>query len=103
MMRRWPVNPAACRALLCFQVALLALASAPAAKQAGAQEVERPVLKPHRFDEDWRPLCDPARQTMLFDPLKCIPLDSDGFAKLTIGGELRERFEAVHNPGFGLD
>ena len=86
-----------------MQTALLALAGALTATQAGAQEAERPALKSHRFDEDWRALCDPALRTMLLDPLKCIPLGSDGFARLTIGGELRERFEIVRNPDFGID
>jgi hypothetical protein len=103
MMRCWSVNPVARQALLCLQVTLLALASVPAATQVRAQDAERPVLKPHRFDEDWRALCDPARRTTLFDPLKCISLGGDGFATLTIGGELRERFENVRNPGFGLE
>ncbi|EWY40747.1 hypothetical protein N825_32995 [Skermanella stibiiresistens SB22] len=64
---------------------------------------ERPAMKSHRFDEDWRVLCDPANRTQFLDPLKCIPMGADGFAKLTLGGELRERFEIVANPGFGLD
>ena len=65
-----------------------------------AQETGRPAFKLHRFDEDWRGLCNPAQRTALFDPLKCIPLGPDAY--LTLGGELRERFEGVRNPGFGL-
>src|SRR4051812_16475586 len=91
------------RARLCLQIAFLALAGVLAASQARAEDAGRPAIKSHRFDEDWRALCDPAVRTMLLDPLKCVPLDADGFFKLTIGGELRERFEAVRNPGFGLD
>jgi hypothetical protein len=91
------------QARLFLQMVFLALAAVLAASQACAEDAGRPAIKSHRFDEDWRVLCDPAARTMLLDPLKCIPLDADGFFKLTIGGELRERFEAVRNPGFGLD
>jgi hypothetical protein len=73
------------------------LAAAPAAAQ------ERPAFKAHRFDEDWRPLADPARRTHPLDGLKYMPLPGWPGAFLTIGGELRERGEAVRNPDFGLD
>ncbi len=66
-----------------------------------AQEADRPAFKTHRFDEDWRALCDPARRTEFLDDIKCIPLGNG--TTLTLGGELRERFEAFRNPGFGLE
>src|SRR6185369_1906959 len=38
-----------------------------------------------------------------FDPIKYIPLDSDDpKTYLSLGGELRERFEHFTNPGFGV-
>ncbi|HEX2891778.1 alginate export family protein [Vineibacter terrae] len=68
---------------------------------AWAQDAARPAFKTHRFDEDWRVLCaDPALRTEPLDRLKCLKLGAD--VSLTLGGELRERFEAVRNPGFGL-
>lgn len=68
---------------------------------APAQVDSRPAFKTHRFDEDWRALCDPARRTEFLDGVKCIPLGNG--TTLTLGGELRERFEAFRNPGFGLE
>lgn len=76
-------------------VALAVTASAASAD-------ERPEFKSQRWQEDWRALCDPARQTEFLDPLKCIPLGPPG-TTLTFGGELRERFETVWNPTFGFD
>lgn len=37
-----------------------------------------------------------------FDTLKAIPLVADGSSTLTLGGELRERYEYTRNPQFGL-
>lgn len=78
-------------------VAVSLVASSPAA----AQEVQRPELRSHRFDEDWRALCIFGRRTMPLDALKCVPLAPD--TTLTLGGEVRERAEFVRNPGFGLE
>ncbi|WP_181832587.1 alginate export family protein [Bosea caraganae] len=62
----------------------------------------RPSYENHRFNEDWSPLRDPALQTDLLDPLKWIPLNRDGSAYLTLGGELRARYESSRDPVFGL-
>ncbi|WP_119419091.1 alginate export family protein [Desertibaculum subflavum] len=80
-------------------VTLAAAILTAAAMQAEAQD--RPAIKSHRFDEDWRALCAPGARTELLDPLKCIALADD--LTLTFGGELRERFETAHNPDFGLE
>lgn len=54
-----------------------------------------------RAEEDWRALCDPAARRDALDAVKCIPLaDHDDWA-LGFGGEMRERFEWTHAPGFG--
>ncbi|KPF79114.1 hypothetical protein IP88_02565 [alpha proteobacterium AAP81b] len=73
----------------------MALAAAPA-----SAENDRRGYASLRYDEDWRALCDPARRTQPFDAVKC--RDTGGGTTLTLGGELRERFEAVRNPVFGL-
>ncbi|MFC7400587.1 alginate export family protein [Chelatococcus sp. GCM10030263] len=62
----------------------------------------RPSYESHRFKEDWSPLRDPALRTDPFDPLKWIPLSGDGSAYLTLGGELRARYESSLDPVFGL-
>lgn len=65
-----------------------------------AQEAgERPEIRSHRYDEDWRDWC--ARQPPGgVDRVKCIRA---GDALLSLGGEWRERVEVDANPGFGLD
>jgi hypothetical protein len=47
-------------------------------------------------------LRDASKRTDLFDTIKWIPLLKDGAWFLTLGGELRERVQAVRNPAFGL-
>lgn len=58
----------------------------------------RPQIRLHRFDEDWRALADPALRT---DALKYIPLGS-GPSFLSVGGELRARYERYERPGLGF-
>jgi hypothetical protein len=64
-------------------------------------QASRPAYTLERYDEDWSFLRDPAKRTDSFDPIKWIPLGSDSWF-LTLGGELRERFQDVRNPAFGL-
>lgn len=62
---------------------------------------ERPSFTSLRPDEDWSALCDPARRTEVLDALKCIPLSADRSAWLSLGGEIRERYEYTHDPLWG--
>ncbi|HEV8293341.1 MAG TPA: alginate export family protein [Tepidisphaeraceae bacterium] len=56
-----------------------------------------------RFNEDYRYLANPANRTDPFDRLKYIPLDPHNTAAyLSLGGEIRERFESFSNPDFGV-
>ncbi|MGB1560043.1 MAG: alginate export family protein [Sinimarinibacterium flocculans] len=62
---------------------------------------ERPGFAAHRYDEDWRSYCAHARQPGSHDRIKCL---SPGDATLiSVGGEWRERIEAVDAPDFGID
>lgn len=61
---------------------------------------EPPVYRLLRFEEDYSSLRDPGKRTDPFDPLKFIPLDAEGRVYLTLGGDMRQRFE--HYTGFGL-
>ena len=63
---------------------------------------ERPELKSQRWQEDWRSFCDAALRAEPLDWLKCIPLGLPGLT-LTVGGEIRERFDTIWNPTFGFD
>jgi hypothetical protein len=55
-----------------------------------------------RYDENYAYLRDPANRADLLDPIKFIPLDSRGDFYLTLGGEVRERYEYYHNSQWGL-
>jgi hypothetical protein len=56
-----------------------------------------------RFNEDYHYLANPANRTDPFDPLKYIPLNpDDSYSYLSLGGEIRERYEDFTNPGFGI-
>jgi hypothetical protein len=82
--------------------ALLAAAGAAPAYGAEAAPDTRPSYEMARQDEDWSALRDTSLRTDPFDPIKFVPLDATGAAYLTLGGELRERFEAVDHGLFGL-
>ncbi|HZL71690.1 MAG TPA: alginate export family protein [Planctomycetota bacterium] len=69
--------------------------------QVQAQEPAPPPYKTMRSEEDYRYLRDPGRRTDFFDPVKYIPLDDEGETFLTLGGDLRLRYEHFRNPGWG--
>jgi hypothetical protein len=60
-----------------------------------------PAHKELRYDEDYSYLEDPAARTNFLDSLKYIPLDERGGSYLTLGGQLRERYENFQNYTFG--
>jgi hypothetical protein len=62
----------------------------------------RPTYKPLRYDEDYRYLRTSTSANDLWDPLKYIPLNESGTNYLSIGGDVRERFESFSNPFFGV-
>ena len=62
-----------------------------------------PAYKVLRFDENYSCLANPTNRTDWFDPMKYLPLlRNDPAWYLTMGGEVRERFEGSYNPNFGL-
>ncbi|MDB5977692.1 MAG: hypothetical protein JWR07_4452 [Nevskia sp.] len=55
-----------------------------------------------RYNERYDYLADPRNRGDWFDPIKYIPLSaSDQQSYLSLGGELRERYENLHQAGFG--
>jgi hypothetical protein len=54
-----------------------------------------------RYDDDFSYLRDAACHSDFWDPLKYIPLGSQENWYLSIGGEVRERYERFHNPLWG--
>src|SRR5579862_5876279 len=62
-----------------------------------------PGFKMLRFDEDYSSLTNPANRTDFVDPAKYVPLRQDHpLWYLSIGGELRERYEGHYDPNFGI-
>jgi hypothetical protein len=56
-----------------------------------------------RFDENYACLSNAANRSDWFDPIKYMPLrNEDPNWYLTLGGELRERFEGNYDPNFGI-
>src|SRR5277367_1412639 len=56
-----------------------------------------------RFNEDYSYLADPARRTDPFDLVKYISLSADDpLSYLSLGGDIRERYEHFTYPGFGV-
>ena len=83
-----------CRAMI-----LISLLDQGAAQAEGV--VARPEFKPLRQDEDWSSLRNIALQTDPLDELKYIPLEAAGSSWLTLGGEVRERYEYFRNANWG--
>jgi len=48
-------------------------------------------------DENWKAMCDPARRADALDALKCIPLGADPNDYLTLGADLRFKYEHFFN------
>jgi hypothetical protein len=62
-----------------------------------------PPYQKLRYEEDYSFLRDADQRTDIFDPLKFIPLTPDRALYLSLGGELRERYEYTHNPAWGQE
>jgi hypothetical protein len=85
-----------------IRCAATVMACIPYIAHAQAPTPQRPVYTLERYDEDWSFLRDESKRTDLFDPIKWIPFGDRESWFLTLGGELRERFQDVRNPAFGL-
>lgn len=76
--------------------------TAVAQTTAQASSPSPPAYKTVRYDEDYRYLRDPSKRADFLDYLKYLPLDRDGNWWLTLGGEIRERYEYYENYNWGL-
>jgi len=63
-----------------------------------------PPLTPLRYDQDYSYLADPnARSGAWWEPLKYIPSDESDDVYLTLGGEVRVRYEHYENNNWGQE
>lgn len=88
-----------------FLIAVLVALSTTARAQddATGETPQRPSILFNRWQEDWSVLADPRVQREPLDGLKYIPLSPDDpKTYLSLGADLRERFEANDAPGFGI-
>ena len=58
---------------------------------------KNPPYQRLRYDEDYLYLRDPGKRADAWDPIKYIPLNSAGDRYLSLGGEVRERYELYNN------
>ncbi|WP_176081093.1 alginate export family protein [Paraburkholderia tropica] len=84
-----------------------AASTAPAAAAAStsasaACNAQRPIPSFNRWQEDWSALANPCVPRKPLDALKYLPLSSDPSWYLSLGANLRERFELNNTPLFGL-
>lgn len=61
----------------------------------------RPAISFNRWSEDWHALATPCVPAAPLDGLKYWPLSSDGLTYLSLGANLRERYEINNTPLFG--
>jgi len=83
-----------------FQPLISALIAVSTLAPMYAQDPPRPVYQFMRYEEDWSALSDPSRRSDWLDPLKYISFGAPGWY-FTFGGEIREKFELLDQPGFG--
>jgi hypothetical protein len=84
------------------QVALVMLVLLSASRSdANGSCPAAPRYSEPRYDDDFTYLRDPVCRTDFWDPLKFIPLDTQAGWFLSLGGEIRERYERFHNPLWG--
>lgn len=86
-----------------FPLILLAWLAVISPARADPADFIPPPYKSLRYEEDYRYLEDPAHRTDFWDPIKFIPLSQSPSIYLSLGGELRERFEYYSAPGFHLE
>ena len=81
-------------------VAVLVLTSV-ARSQAASSCPSGPQYSNTRYDDDFSYLRDPSCRKDFWAPLKYIPLNSRRDWYLSLGGEIRERYERFNNPLWG--
>src|SRR3984885_10377091 len=84
-------------AMICLGAAMKLFAQAGTTLGTTTPDREYSLL---RETEDWSFLSDPANRDDFWDPIKYIPLGTNG-SYVSLGGEVREVFEHVGNDNWG--
>lgn len=82
-------------------VSIAILATAAVRAQSSPEAGAIPAFKSMRYDEDYRFLRNATAPGDAFDRLKFIPLPFSPESFLTLGGEIRERYEVFHHSLWG--
>lgn len=84
--------------------AIALVLSMTGAARSASPELGDPIYHSLRYNDDFSYLADPSKSTDPWDRFKYIPIGdgSYGASYLSLGGELRERFESYLNPSFGI-
>lgn len=80
---------------------IVALTTSRRARSDDEDACAHPPTELIRYEEDYSFLRDPACRTELWDPLKYVALSDRFEAYLSVGADVRERFEYVHNQDWG--
>lgn len=78
-------------------------AASPQQSASSGLAFERPRYALLRYDENWLALRDPSVRSRPLDGLKYVPLSSEVYPFLTLGGEARFRYERFTHPNFGAE
>ncbi|PYM53061.1 MAG: alginate export family protein [Candidatus Rokuibacteriota bacterium] len=79
---------------------MVLIAFVPGAASAACPST-RPSFQTLRYEEDYSFLRDPDCRTDVWDRIKYMPLNEAGDVYLSLGGDLRERYEYFHNAQWG--
>ena len=83
------------------RIILPAILSAVTTYGAETETSSTPPYRQLRYDEDYRYLRDPSRRTDFMDAVKYLLLNPQRDWYVTLGGEVRERYEYFHNSNWG--
>ncbi len=89
-------------ASLCLSSLLLGSANAQPEEEGARRAQHAAPFKPLRYDEDYAYLRDSELLAAPLDGIKFIPMGAGGARFLTLGGEVRERYEYYENASWGL-
>lgn len=84
-----------------LRLVAIALALISYSRNSTAEPLIPGPYKQLRYDENYQYLSEEARRTDILDGIKYIPLNREGSSYLTLGGEIRERYEYFNNSLWG--